>query len=367
MLKEQVVFCGIGQGGGNITRELEIRGCQCYYVNTSLDDLDTIETSYDKKYHISGTKGMAKDIDYAEEVILSEENDDKIVEAIYKKYANASIYFFVYTTAGGTGGGMGNQIAKRMKERFPGKIVDVITVRPHREEDMVMQYNSIQCLTKLKELLEEDFVTSVQIIDNNKRDFNEKTSINKDYANIMDEILSFTSITTEGNLDEEELERLFMVKGITVVNRLNNKDFLDELTDIDERSIFVEQLKNPEVHGLILNKEQDTAINRNLIREVFGVPKLTHSTNWNEEMNIIISAGMTFNENIITEMKKSYNDLKNKKEQIEKDTLENKEDLDVDFSDIKSLSMKSKIVETQRPTSRTRRNVGVRNETRYRR
>lgn len=367
MLKERVVFCGIGQGGGNITRELELKGCQCYYVNTSLDDLDTIDTSYDNKYHISKTKGMAKDIEFATEVITSDENDDKIVEAVYKQYANASIYFFVYTTAGGTGGGMGNKIAKRMKERFPDKIVNTINVKPHREEDMMLQYNSIQCFDEIEKLLEEDYITSIQVIDNNKRDFNKKSSINKEYADIMDEILSYTSITTEGNLDEEEIERLFMVKGVTVINKLSNKDFLDELNEADEKSIFAEHLKNPEVHGLILNVEQDTTINRNLIREVYGVAKLTHDTTWEENSNIIISTGTSFNKGIITELKKNYSELKAKKEQIEKDILENKEDIDVDFSDLKSLSSKSKINEAQRPTSRGRRNVGVRNETRYRR
>lgn len=367
MLKERVVFCGIGQGGGNIVRELEIRGCQCYYVNSSLDDLDTIDTDYNMKYHISKTKGMAKDIELAKEVIESDENDDKIVESLYKQYANASIYFFVYTAAGGTGGGMGNSIARRMKERFPDKTVNAISVKPHREEDMVMQYNANVCLEGIKKLLEDDYVTNIQILDNNKRDYNKKTSINKEYAELMDVILSYTSITTEGNLDEEELERLFKVKGVTVISKLNNQDFLDELNDADDKSIFADHLKNPEVHGLILNAEQDTSINRNLIREVYGVAKLTHDTTWEGNSNIIISTGTSFNRGILTELKKNYNELKLKKEQIEKDSLENSEDIEVDFSDLKTLNHKPKLESVSRPPTRERRSVGVRNETRYRR
>lgn len=367
MLKERVVFCAVGQGGGNIVRELELKGCQCYYVNSSLDDLDTIDTDYNNKYHISKTKGMAKDIEMAKEVIESDENDDKIVEAVYKQYANASIYFFVYTAAGGTGGGMGNSIAKRMKQRFPDKTVNSISVKPHREEDMVMQYNANICLEGIDKLLEEDYITNVQILDNNKRDYNKKSEINKEYAEIMEEILSYNDITTEGNLDEEELERLFKVKGITVINKLDNQDFLDELNEADEKSIFAEHLKNPDVHGLILNVEQDTSINRNLIREVYGVAKLTHDTTWENESNIIISTGTTFNKKILIELKKNYQELKLKKEQIEKDSLEKNEDIEVDFSDLKSLSQKSKTSQTTRPSTRERRSVGVKNETRYRR
>lgn len=364
MLKERVVFVGIGQGGGNITRELELKGCQCYYVNTSLDDLDTIDTEYDKKYHISGTKGMAKDIEYANKVITSDENDDKIVESIYKKYANASIYFFVFTSSGGSGGAMSPQIAKKMKERYPDKIVNAITVKPHAEEDMVMQYNSIQCLNKIKSLLDANIITSVQILDNNKRDFNKKTAINRDYADMLDKILSYADITSEGNLDEEEFERLFTVKGMTIIHEISNKEFLDDLNDADENSLFATNNKNPEVHGLILNIEQDTSINRNLIREVFGIPKLTHDTIWDDKSNIIVATGMTFNDSVISELKKSYLDLKTKKEQLESSLNIEVDNIDVDFGDIKSLSTKTKPIDSDRSNTRTRRRVGARHEVR---
>lgn len=369
MLKERVVFIGVGQGGGNITRELELNDCQAFYINSSLDDLDTIDTSYDKKYHISGTKGMAKDISFAKDVILNDYNDDKAVESVYKAYANASTYFFVFTLSGGTGGGMGVEIATRFKERFPDKTVNIITVLPHADEDMIMHYNAMECLKGINEGLTNDLITNVQILDNSKRDFSKKLEINSEFASMLDKILSFTNITENGNLDEEEFERLFQMKGISVICELDNKNFLDDLSKTEENSIYAKFLRKSQAHGLILNAEQDNSISRNLIREVFGVAMVSHSTIWEEDINIIMSTGVEFNyDELIVDLKKNYSNLLEMKKKIESELNSKTEEVDInlDFSDMKSIQKNN--TPAQRPERKTRRgSFGVRGETRFRR
>lgn len=167
LLSEKVAFIPIGQCGGNIVKDLEditteligTNDIQSFYINSSLDDLDACEVPLDRRYHISGTKGMAKDQDYAFDVITSNENDDKIAEAIFNKYANAKIYFLVFGASGGTGGGTANQIAKKLQEFYPDKIINAIIVKPHKDEDMKMQYNAKKCLTKVKEYIEDSIFT----------------------------------------------------------------------------------------------------------------------------------------------------------------------------------------------------------------
>lgn len=369
MIKEKIAFTGIGQCGSNVVRENELNNCQCFYVNTSLEDLDTIPTDNSKKYHISGTKGMAKDRDFAKQVIESDYNDDKIVEEIYKKYANSSIYFFAYSTSGGTGGAMGNKIAVRMKERFPDKIVNVIAILPHDEEDMIMQANAIQCLEEIMFNLDKKLIDNVQILDNNSRDFDKKMSINKEYASILDKILSFQSDSVEGNLDEEELERIFMTPGILTISEIDNKDFAKEISEADKSSIFAKTLKDASTHGLILNKDNNNVTNRNLIRDVFGMATITHDTVWEEDFNIIISAGMKFNKSNIVKLKNNYNRLALKKKSIEESIQkqsEELEDIEIDFSAVKSTVKKTVNNETTTRTSR-RGSLGARGETRYRR
>ncbi|WP_252251127.1 hypothetical protein [Clostridium sp. VAP52] len=370
MLKDYVDFVGTGQCGGNITQELEHYKNQAFYINSSLDDLDTIETDYNKKYCIENVKGMAKDIVYANEVITSNENDEKIAEQIYKSNPNAHIYFFIFGISGGTGGAMTIPIMRKFKEWYGDKIVNAIVVKPHEDEDMINHYNAKICLEGIKQCMDEGIVTNLQILDNNTKEFGEKMAINEEFADLFDEILSFSKISKEGNLDEEELERIFSTEGITVIHKFKSGDISDSLNNFDEETIYAKFNKNPKIHGLILNSKQNNSINRSLIKEVFGVPMVTHDTTWDEDYNILISTGMTFNDNIITELNKNYNTLLEKKKEIENGIdKEEIEEIKIDDSILKSLN-KTRAKTTERVTEtrgRRGRSVGVKSETRYRR
>jgi len=371
MLKDYVSFVGTGQCGGNISQELEIYGNQCFYVNSSLDDLDTIDTDYNKKYCIDNVKGMAKDRDYANKVITSDENDEKIAEQIYKKNPNSHIYFFAFGESGGTGGAMTVPIMRKFHQFYPDKIVNAIVVNPHEDEDMMMQYNAYKCLEELKQCLKEGIVTNLQILDNNSKEFGEKLKINKEFAELFEEILSFNKITTEGNLDEEELERIFTVSGITIIHRLKNGDIVNNLNNFAEETIYAKFMKNPSVHGLILNKDQNKGVNRSIIKDVFGYPMVTHDTVWEEDYNIVISTGMSFDDEIINDLKKNYNTLLEKKKEVENNIALKKEveNITIDDSILKSLNKNKSTETTERPNPRNRRGkaVGVKGEIRFRR
>lgn len=370
MLKDFVTFIGMGQCGGNYTEELEQKKNMAFYVNSSLDDLDTIDTDYDKKYCIENTKGMAKDIEYANEVITSDDNDEKIAVQIFKKNSNAHIYFFIFGLSGGTGGGMTVQVMRKFKDCYPDKTVNAIVVLPHEDEDMIMHYNAYKCCEELEKCLNEGVVTNIQILDNNSKEFSEKLSINKEFTELFDEILSFNQINKTGNLDEEELERLFNTNGITVIYKLPNGDIADNLNELDNNTIYTNFNRDPKVHGLILSESQNNSINRSLIKEAFGYPMVTHDIIWDKDYSIIISTGMTFYKSIITKLKNNFNKLLQKKQELEK-TLNNeeKENVVIDESILKNLNNNSYKSNVQRPSTRNRRGnaVGVKGETRYRR
>lgn len=369
MLKDYIVNIGVGQCGGNYVIELEGFGNNSFYVNSSLDDLDTIETDYNKKYCIENTKGMAKDIAYADQIITSNENDIKIAEQIYKRYSNAHIYFFYFGISGGTGGGMTIRIMEKFHEFYPDKIINAVVVSPNDEEDMIMQYNGFKCLERLKECLEKGVITNLQILDNNSKEFSDKFMINKEFSELFEEILAFNRISTTGNLDEEELERVFCTSGITVIHRIPDKDVGDALSELDNDIIYTNFNRNPSVHGLILSEKHNNSINRSLIKEAFGYPMITHDTVWENNYSIIISTGMTFNDLNITKLKSNYNELLKKKKDMEQNLVNQEhENIAVDDSILKNLN-KNLNNNVQRPSTRNRRGnaVGVKGETRYRR
>lgn len=355
MLKDSILNVATGQCGGNLVYELEKLENQAFYINSSLDDLKTIPTDASKKYCIENTKGMAKDISYAEQIITSNYNDEKIVEAIYERYPNQRIYNFHFGLAGGTGGGMTIQIMRTYKEFYPDKIINAIVVYPHEEEGMLMQNNAKKCLDKLKQCLEDGIINSLQILNNNSKEIGDKLSINIEYARMYDEIVSFEGTDVKGNLDKEEMERLLSTRGVTVIYKMKNEDVGDNLSKLEDNTIYAPFHRNPTTLGLLLSKTQDNALNRDLIQKAFGVPMVTHDVRWENEYSFVISAGMKFNDDIVLQLKQNYNKLYQKKVELEKSATQTPQDIEIDESILNSLNRNQPVnISNDRPRRRRR-------------
>lgn len=339
MLINDVVFVGVGQGGGNIVRELELFGAKCFYINTSIEDLDTIDAAYNNRHHIEGKNGMGKDINYSKEVISDVDVLDDINRKLYNRYANAKLFTFVYTLGGGTGGGMGTTIANSFGEYISaeGKISNVIAVRPDDSEDIGILGNSIKSLQELIDIFEDksgegSYITNIQLLDNNTRE--EISEVNKDFAITISRLLTYDHITSQGNFDESEVFSVVTSRGFTTMVEFANENFEEGLKEAINNTVYVRPNKNPSLHGWVLCNKHDSKANKELIKEVFGVPAYTHHSTWEEETNIIISSGSTFNYDIMNEMKMAFNCLVEKKKEIEQKSLakEKTEFIEVDFS-----------------------------------
>lgn len=355
MLIERIVAVGVGQCGANIVAELESFNFNCFYVNTSLEDLDTINTAKENKYHIKGGKGMAKDRKLATECILANNNAENICYAINDQYSMADIIYFFYSTSGGTGGTMGNFIAEQMADLFPEKTINVVAVLPKSNEDIGIQANAIESLNHLKALLDSKAVTQIHLLDNNSRD--DIFSINKDFAICLNRFVSFNEINKTGNLDENEKEKLLIFPGLAVILEFSSEDFGKGLTEAMENTFYAEWFKNFKLRGWILNNKQNTDINKQLIRDVLGMVEFTHETAWDEDSNVLVSVGSKFNDNILNKMKKNALDIVEKKKQIEE---ESKKEIieDVAFDSlaiISDMGGRKKAVSLQSGTSSRRR------------
>lgn len=344
MLLDYCTFIGVGQAGGNVVRELDLNDIKTYFVNTSIEDLESLEHEDNRRqFHISDTKGMAKNREFAKEIIETNANHDIIAETIYKKYANSKIFFFVYSTAGGTGGGMTNYIMKAMKEMYPEKIINAVPILNHNDEDMIMQKNSIDCIRELKNLYDDNIVSNIQFIDNSKRDLNKKEQINKIFANQMTTLMTFENTTKEGNLDAQELEDIFSMKGILTIHELSSKELTKELANIEKSSIYNKIFKNPTIQGLILGSTvKDTPI-KEMIRDSFGIAPIVHDTIWGEEESIVVSGGVDFSDDILKIVLKplydNYKSLKEKREKIEEEMKKELSEVnfDIDSMDFDTL------------------------------
>ncbi len=232
---------------------------------------------------------------------------------------------------------MGTILASNVSDLFPNKIVNVVAVLPKSTEDIGLQANAIESLQSLKEALDSGFINQVHLLNNDSRD--DIFAINKDFAICFDRFINFDVINKEGNLDEEEKEKMLLEPGMGVILEFSNDDFGNGLASAFENSIYAEWLKNPNLHGLILNKKQNKDVNKEVIKDVLGMPNYTHQSTWDEDSNVLFAAGMSFNENILNKMKIKAKELSEKKRKIEEEAQKEKvETVEFDTSAITSAS-----------------------------
>lgn len=362
LLKERIACVGIGQCGSNMVTELEKLEFYPYYINTSLEDLDTINTDKKNKYHIKATKGMAKNRPMAQQCILSDNNAENIAYAINDQYAMADIIYLFYSLSGGTGGTMGNFIAEAMADIFPDKIINAVIIKGKSTEDVGLQANAIESLKHLKRLYDDKVITQIHLLDNDLRE--DIFSINKDFALCFDKFVSFDEITTEGNLDEEEKEKLLIEPGIAVMLEFENEDFANGLSNATETTFYTKWIKNPTLHGLILNSKQNANINLEVIKDVLGMPNYTHSSSWNNQSNVLFAVGMSFNESILNKLNKTALELAEKKKKVEEESIKNIEkdgEVTFDTTSILTNGSNKKGFTPQVQSNASRRRRGERN------
>ena len=69
-MKNKVGFIAVGQAGGNIGSKLEEMGYDVLFLNTSEEDLGTLNTKF--KYHIKGGEGCNKDRNKAKDLVIED-------------------------------------------------------------------------------------------------------------------------------------------------------------------------------------------------------------------------------------------------------------------------------------------------------
>ena len=88
-MKNKIAFVAVGQAGGNIGQLFEQKGYNVLYINTSQEDLDTLEKAK-FKYHIPNGEGCNKDRRKAKQLVI--DDFDQIAAEIETKIKSELIF-----------------------------------------------------------------------------------------------------------------------------------------------------------------------------------------------------------------------------------------------------------------------------------
>lgn len=206
-MKDRISFVAVGQAGGNIGRLFEQRGFSVLYINTSQEDLDTLENAK-FKYHIPGGEGCNKDRHKAKQLII--DDFDNIASEIDAK-VRAELTFVVFASGGGTGSGAGPMLMDLLIDE--GKHIGAVTVIPAPEESVKSHINAYECFSELTEIAG---TAACFIIDNGN---GEKICLNETFVDAFTVFLEIPEKhrSIRGNIDRAEILETLKAHGMAVV------------------------------------------------------------------------------------------------------------------------------------------------------
>lgn len=222
-MKERILFVCLGQAGSNIGQLFSNLGYNCLFINTSNDDLETIQAKH--KLHIVGAFGCNKDrqkaLNYAKDYYTT------ITDVIDNKFPLQDLVYFIFSLGGGTGSGLSPIILDIITHKNPNKHYGAIIILPSIKESIKSQINAVEAYKQVTNI---EKLRSLYVLDNNNLD---KFEINKQLVKMFDQFVNITNPDVRGLIDKAELEMMLTCKGSTIlsddVNAIVNKQYSNSI------------------------------------------------------------------------------------------------------------------------------------------
>lgn len=346
-MRENILFLGIGQAGGNICEEFERRsGFNTLCINSSIGDLKTL-TYVKHKFHLTNGQGANHDRDKSKQLILKDYPQILNLIDEIDKDNDIKIIFVVFAAPGGTGSGGGPLVADLLTEAFPDKTVCMITILPSDLEPFKAQYNTLMCFEDIAKVEKSG---AVFILDNNFMP--NKLDINKKFA---DYFCNFIDIPTHDSsklkrIDENEIIEVLSAHNAAIIVNVSYKDgqnTVDSLFEAINKNIYAPYENDNKIGYLTLSLADKRIQYEKILSELqvsLGRPIDAYITNNNRNTNICCISGISFPKTRLNEINKKVMDNKD----VVVSVLNNEIPISNINNDIKSLFKKPKEVKKEK-------------------
>jgi cell division GTPase FtsZ len=305
-MKQKIGFICIGQAGGNIGQLLEQHSFNCLFINTSKEDLETLNTKF--RYHILNGEGCNHNREKA--ISLLKNDYTNVIQEVKDKLSHQQLIYLIFSTGGGSGSGISPILLEMLNSQLPNKKFGCITILPSDQEIGKPHMNSYKCYQELSSI---DKLASVFTLDNNKLD--NKFQINAQFVNKFVTLLDIPNhINTKGNIDKAELWEMLITRGsaiFTIINSnsSNSQNLTTSIIKSWESNIFADIEKDKNIMYLGLSLTSDIFIDD--LKLYIGTP-YDIFRNYNRDTNVTILSGLTFPKTRINKIIESLNSNKEK-------------------------------------------------------
>lgn len=300
-MRNKFAFVAVGQAGGNIGQLFEEKGFSVLYINTSQEDLDTLDGAK-YKYHIPSGEGCNKNRHKAKQLVI--DDFDQIAGEIESKI-NADMIFVIFASGGGTGSGAGPMLIDLLIDE--GRTIGAMTIIPSREESVKCHINSYECFTELTAI---DGMASCFVLDNGN---GEKMSLNHTF---VDDFCAFLEIPEKhksvmGNIDRAEIEETLKAHGMSVIVRCKSHNSADVIEALRNNS-FAQVESDHAVKYITASLSGD--IKMSDLEKALGVP-IDNFQTFNDEESIVCVSGLTYPQGRLNQV---YDKVAENRETIQK-------------------------------------------------
>ena len=207
-MREQFGIIGIGACGSNIANLFENKNYSTVYVNSSMEDLNSIKGIH--KLHIVGAEGAAKDRKRVLQLAMESFGDimQKIENIITQKYV-----VVIFSAGGGTGSGLSIPILKYLTQI--GKTCIPVMVLPDGHSSAKMNENAYNACIELMSI---QGLGATFLLDNAKGD---KFAINNKFVCEFDTFVTIKNSSVYGNFDTSERKQILSCPGVAVIGKLS--------------------------------------------------------------------------------------------------------------------------------------------------
>lgn len=286
MLKEKVLFLGLGNCGCKISKIFSDAGYTSMYVNGSDQDLKLLGDAKNI-YRLNGFDGFGGHRDRAINCIS--ENMDFINEL---KNIEQEIVFIIFGAGGSTGSGISTVAAEILIESK--KTVCMIPVLPFKHEPIIKHTNTHELVVELQDIEETGatlFLNNESSTDKNNFDF-----INKNLFKALNMYLTDFSYGVLNNFDESERIEMLKEHGAFILSlnkpHTSTKDIIDSLK---KDGIFAPVQNNFLCGniGIIHHDENDSDIKIEQLVTEFGKP-LNNFEGYNATDTLVAISGLSY-------------------------------------------------------------------------
>ena len=301
-IRSSIGFIGVGQAGGNICSLFEAKGFSALYINTSLEDLNTLGKAKNI-FHLAGGEGTAKERERAKELVIDNFND--VSDAIEIVLGQTEFIFVVFSAGGGTGSGISPLLIDYLSQEMKEKTICAVTILPAASELIKAQSNAFECLKELSLL---DNLSATFVIDNNGQ--RDKMAVNDVFVSLFDSMLEIPShVSRKGSIDAAEVKKLLKARGCAHISRLYKENSsTPRLCDSFVNGIFAPAEPNGAIKYIAITMA--SAIDMEIVYKRVGKP-IDLFQGYNQSETVCVLSGLSFPVARLDNLKKQIIEDKN--------------------------------------------------------